>query len=42
VFLTDLAHVTCWDSLGWSEPYSLDAAISRRRQYARTLGQNGV
>lgn len=52
-FLTDLAlqrpdvlplafHVTYWNYLGWRDPYSLDAATTRQRDYARSLGEDGV
>ena len=48
-FLTDLArgrrdvlplafHVTYWNSLGWRDPYSLDAATSRQSQYGSRFG----
>jgi hypothetical protein len=51
-FLTDLAkrrdvlplafHVTYWNSLGWRDPYSLDAATERQRDYAQVLGDDGI
>ena len=48
-YLTDLArgrrdvlplafHVTYWNSLGWRDPYSLDAATSRQSQYGSRFG----
>jgi hypothetical protein len=47
-FLSDLArsrpdvlalafHVTYWNGLGWLDPFSLEAATSRQRRYARLL-----
>ncbi len=48
-FLTELArgrrdvlplafHVTYWNSLGWRDPYSLDAATNRQSQYGSRFG----
>lgn len=52
-FLTDLArqrrdvlplafHVTYWNYLGWSDPFSFDGATARQRDYARHLAGEGV
>ncbi len=35
-------HVTYWNSLGWRDPFSLEAATSRQRGYARLSGIGGV
>jgi hypothetical protein len=31
-------HVTYWDSLGWKDPFSLQAATQRQDQYGRRFG----
>lgn len=52
-FLTDLAgqrpdvlplafHITYWNHLGWKDPYALDLATARQREYARHLGEDGI
>jgi hypothetical protein len=35
-------HVTYWNSLGWRDPYSFDAATDRQRRYARQLPEGAV
>jgi hypothetical protein len=48
-FLTDLAHkrrdilplafhVTYWNSLGWADPFSMEAATQRQAQYGARFG----
>ena len=33
-------HVTDWNSLGWQDPYSLDAATQRQAQYSARFGES--
>ncbi|TDQ98465.1 DUF1223 domain-containing protein [Paraburkholderia silvatlantica] len=33
-------HVTYWDSLGWRDPYSLEAATQRQAEYSARFGES--
>ena len=33
-------HVTYWNSLGWQDPYSLEAATQRQAEYSARFGQS--
>lgn len=35
-------HVTYWNSLGWADPYALEAATARQRQYQRVLNTDTI
>ena len=35
-------HVTYWNSLGWTDPFSLDAATRRQQGYARISNAGGI
>lgn len=35
-------HVTYWDRLGWPDTFGLDASTERQRDYARSLGLQGI
>jgi hypothetical protein len=35
-------HITYWDGLGWRDPFALRAATDRQRNYAATLGLDGI
>jgi hypothetical protein len=35
-------HVTYWNSLGWRDPYSFQAATDRQNDYAARFGSNSV
>jgi hypothetical protein len=35
-------HVTYWNSLGWTDPYSLNLATERQRQYQRIFDTNTI
>ncbi|WP_233809672.1 DUF1223 domain-containing protein [Paraburkholderia sp. HP33-1] len=33
-------HVTYWNSLGWLDPYSLEAATQRQAEYSARFGES--
>src|ERR1022692_1908147 len=35
-------HVTYWNHLGWSDPFSLDKSDQRQNAYSNKFGLNGV
>ncbi len=35
-------HVTYWDRLGWPDPYALEAATQRQRDYASLLNSDAI
>jgi len=35
-------HVTYWNNLGWRDPFSLDDATTRQRDYQRRLGSDTI
>jgi len=35
-------HVTYWNHLGWSDPFSLEESDQRQNAYSETFGLNGV
>ncbi len=35
-------HVTYWNNLGWRDPFSLDAATARQKEYGRLVGDGTI